>query len=149
MTSLIRATLILALLALPLAAQAGPGRGPRAERISQALQLTEPQKVSIQAAREKHRPDLVGHRDAVRHARIDLRTALKDPATPDAQLHALYDKASSARFDLILAQRSLRREVQALLTPEQRAKATELRGQARAGMWEGMRHRRRSEGMAG
>jgi Spy/CpxP family protein refolding chaperone len=149
MTPLIQAPLLLALLALPLAAQSGPGRGPRSERIGQALQLTEPQKASLQAIREKHRSALITTRDAVQHARIDLRTALRDPAIPDAQLRALYDKASSARFELILAQRSLRREVQALLTPQQRAKAAELRGRARAGMREDLRHRRQSEGMAG
>jgi len=149
MKALPRAALLLALLALPLAAQPGPGRGPRLERISQALQLTEAQKASIQAIREKHRPALSTRRDAVRHARIDLGTALKDPAIPDTQLRALYDRAASARFELILAQRSLRREVQAQLTPEQQARAAELRGLARARMADGARHRRRSADLAG
>jgi len=143
------AALLLAFLALPLAAHPGPGRGPRLHGISQALQLTEAQKASIQTIREKHRPALATRRDAVKHARIDLRAALKDPAVPDAQLRALYDRAASARFELILAQRSLRREVRAQLTPEQQARAAELRGLARARMAEGMRHRRRSADWAG
>ena len=63
----------------------------------------------------------------VKHARIDLRTALQDTATPEAKLRALYDKAAASRFDLILAQRSIRAEVEAVLSPEQRGKATELR----------------------
>lgn len=149
MKTLPSAALLLALLALPLAAQSGPGRGPRLERISQALQLTEAQKASILTIREKHRPALITRRDAVKHARIDLRTALKDPAIPDAQLRTLYDRASSARFELILAQRSLRREVQAQLTPDQQSRAAELRGVARARMTEGVRHRRRSAALAG
>ncbi len=146
MKALLGSTLLLILLTLPLAAQPGPDRGfrpdsrpdPRPERIAQALQLTEVQKASIQGIRAKHHPGLILRRDAVQHARIDLRTALQDAATPEPRLRALYDKAAAARFDLILAQRSLRLEVQAVLSPEQRAKATELR--------EHLRHRSRNAG---
>ena len=128
-------TLLLALLVLPLAAQPGPDPDSRPdsrpERIAQALQLTEVQKASIQGIRAKHHPDLILRRDAVQHARIDLRTALQDAGAPEPRLRALYDKSAAARFDLILAQRSVRLEVQAVLSPEQRAKATELRGHLR------------------
>jgi len=133
MKNLFRSTLILGLMALPLAAQPGPEASHRAERIGRDLQLTEAQKTSIRAIRDKHRPDLVQRRDAVQHARIDLRSALQDPATPESRLRALYDKASAARFDMILARRSVRTEVQAILTPEQRAKAAEMRDHARRG----------------
>lgn len=143
------AALLLAFLALPLAADPGPGTRPPASWDRQALQLTETQKADIQAIREKHRPALATRRDAVKHARIDLRTALKDPAVPDPQLRALYDRAASARFELVLAQRSLRREVRAQLTPAQQARAAELRGLARARMAGGVRHRRRSADWAG
>jgi len=127
MKAMFWSTFLLALLALPLVAQPGPDRGSRPERIAQALQLTEAQKTSIQGIRAKHRPDLILRRDAVQHARIDLRTALQDTAIPEARLRVLYDKAAAARFDLLLAQRSLRLEVQAVLSPEQRAKAIEMR----------------------
>ena len=140
MNSMLRSTLILALLALPLAAQPGPDRGSRPERIARALQLTEVQKTSIQGIRAKHHPDLVLRRDAVQHARIDLRTALQDAATPEPRLRALYDKAAAARFDLILARRSIRLEVGAVLSPEQRAKAAELR--------EHLRHRAMNRGLS-
>jgi Spy/CpxP family protein refolding chaperone len=141
MKAMLGSTLFLALLALPLAAQPGPEPSPqphsrpdsRPERIARALQLTEVQKASIQGIRAKHHTDLILRRDAVRHARIDLRTALQDAATPEPRLRTLYDKAAAARFDLILAQRSVRLEVQAVLSPEQRAKATELRGHLRHG----------------
>ena len=144
MKSMFRSTLILALLALPLAAQSGPGRGPRSERISRALNLTDVQRTGIRTIREKYRPDLIARRDAVRHARIDLRTALQDAATPEARLRALYDKASAARFDLILARRSVRMAVQVVLTPEQRAQAAEMRGHFPARMYERMCHQRRA-----
>ena len=136
MTSPFRSTLFLVLLALPMAAQPGPDGGRRADRISHALNLTESQKTSIRGIREKHRQDLTLRRDALKHAQIDLRTALQNLATPEAQLRALYDKASAARFDLIQARRSVRVEVQAVLTPEQRAKAADLHDRAQA-RWHG------------
>jgi protein CpxP len=138
MNTMLRSTLMLVLLALPLAAQSGPDPSPRAERIGRRLQLTEAQKASIRTIRDKHRADLVQRRDAVQHAWIDLRSALQDTSTPEPRLRALYDRASAARFDLILARRSARMEVQAVLTPEQRAKAAEMRDRARrrfAGEW--------------
>ncbi|NTW86795.1 MAG: hypothetical protein HGB30_11600 [Holophagaceae bacterium] len=130
-------TLILA--ALPLGAQAGP----RAKRIAQALQLTDAQKVSLQALRQKHRPDLLRRREVVQQAQRALRTALQDAAIPEAQLRPLFDKAAGARFDLLLARRALQRETQALLTPEQRLKAAELRGLARGQLRERVRGLRR------
>jgi Spy/CpxP family protein refolding chaperone len=139
MKAMLWSTFLLALLALPLSAQPGPDRGSRPERIARALQLTDVQKASIQDIRAKHRPDLILRRDAVQHARIDLRTALQDTATPEPKLRALYDKAAAARFDLLLAQRSLRLEVQSVLSPEQRAKASELR--------EHLRHRFMNTGL--
>ncbi len=136
MTSPFRSTLILALLALPLAAQPGPDGGRRADRINHVLNLTEAQKTSIRSIRDKHRQDLILRQDALKHAQIDLRTALQSLDTPEAQLRALYDKASAARFDLIQARRSVRVEVQAVLTPEQRTKAADLRDRAQA-RWHG------------
>jgi Spy/CpxP family protein refolding chaperone len=141
MKSLLRSALIFALLALPLAAQSDPGRGPHAEGIGRALHLSEVQKASIQAIRAKHRPDLILRRDAVQHAQIDLRTALQDAAIPETRLRTLYDKTAGARFDMILAQRSVRLEVQGVLTPEQRAKAAE--------MHEHLRRQRRAAWIAG
>jgi Spy/CpxP family protein refolding chaperone len=141
-------TLILALAAVPLAAQPQPGRGPRMEKITRALNLTEAQKASIQTIREKHRPDLVLRRDTTQQAHAALRAALLDPATPEAQLRALHDKASAAQFEMMLARRSIHQEVQAVLTPEQRAKAAELRGMGLARMHERMHHLRMAAGMA-
>jgi Spy/CpxP family protein refolding chaperone len=150
MKSLLWSPLLLAILALPLAAQPGPrGRGSRVEQIGRTLNLTEAQKANLRTLREKHHQDLILRRDAVAHARIDLRTALQETTTPDVQLRALYDKAAAARFDLILARRALQREVQALLTPEQRARAAELRGLARDRRQERMRRLGPGPGMPG
>ncbi len=140
MKSLLWTALTLTLAALPLGAQAGPRReGPRTERIAQALHLTDAQKASIKALRQKHQPELLRHREAVQQAQQALRTALQDAAAPEAQLRPLYDKAAAARFDLLLARRALQKETQALLTPEQRLKAAELRGFAQGQLRERLR----------
>ena len=147
MTLITRSTLTLAFLALPLAAQPGPVH--RSERVAHTLNLTEAQQASIKALRDKHRPDMLARIETTRQAQVSLRTALEDPATPEAQLRALNDKASAARFELMLARRSMHQEVQALLTPEQRLKAAELRGAAQARMQERRHHPRTGTGLAG
>jgi len=149
MTPLIRSFTVLALTALPILAQPAPNPGPREGRIARAMNLTEAQQTSIQAIREKHRPDMVARRDSVRQAQAALRAALQDPATPEVQLRALHDKASAVRFEMMLARRSLHQEVQAVLTPEQRAKAAELSGAAQARRRERMRRLHMAMGMAG
>ncbi len=149
MKPMLWSTFILALAALPLAAQPLSGRGPHAEKVARALNLTEAQKASIQTIREKYRPDLVLRRDAIQQAQATLRAALQDATTPEAQLRALHDKAAATRFELMLARRSVRQEVQAVLTPDQRVKAAELRGMAQAKRQGRMRHLRMAAGLAG
>lgn len=149
MTPLIRSCTILALAALPVLAQPAPNPGPREGRIARTLNLTEAQQTSIQAIREKHRPDLAARRDSVRQAQAALQNALQDSAAPEAQLRTLHDKASAARFEMLLARRSLHQEVQVVLTPEQRVRAAELRGAAQARRRERMHHLRMAMGMPG
>ncbi|HJW08899.1 MAG TPA: Spy/CpxP family protein refolding chaperone [Holophagaceae bacterium] len=134
MPALLRSALILLLAAGSLAAQPGQPQGPRAERLVRALNLTEAQKTAIQGIRDKHQPEMAQRRAAARQAQEALRAALRDAAISEAQLRALHDKASAARFDMMLARRSVHQEVQAVLTPEQREKAAELRGMARERM---------------
>lgn len=147
MRTLLGSALLLALTALPMSAQAGWQRAPRAARLARMLHLTEAQKAGIQTVRAKHQPDLALRRSAFREARQALRAALQDQATPTAQLRSLYDKAASARFEMMLARRSMRQEVQALLTPEQRGRAAELAGMARARRRERMHHLRQADGI--
>jgi Spy/CpxP family protein refolding chaperone len=146
MNTLIRSTAALALAILPALAQPAPvpvpppqsapeapapaPRGPG--HLARSLGLTDAQKTSIQAIRERHRADLTARREGLQQARAAFHAALRDPATPEAQLRALYDRTSAAGFEMLMASRALRQEVQAVLTPEQRAKAAEMRGFARA-----------------
>ena len=148
MNPLCWSALFLALAALPMAAQ-GRGQGPRAEQMARALKLSDVQKTSIQAVRVQHHQALVLRRDAVKQAQLALRAAARDAATPEVQLRALFDKASVARFEMMLARRSIHQEVQALLTPEQRTQAAERRGWAQGRIHERRRHRHGDMGMVG
>jgi len=132
MKSLFLSAMILVLTALPLSAQQGPTRGARAEHIAGFLKLSEAQQASIRALRGKSRPAMVLQMETLKQTRMALRGALADATTTDAQLRSLHDKASAAQFDLMLSRRAVRGEVQALLTPEQRTKAAELRALAKA-----------------
>ena len=149
MKSMLGVVLAFTLVAFPQSAQASPLPGARAERLIRDLGLTEAQLASIHAIREKHRPDLLLRRDAARQSGLALRTALGDVATPRPRLQSLHDQASAARFEWMLARRSIRQEIRAVLTPEQRERAAELRGLAQARRREHLRHAGPLERMAG
>jgi len=117
--------LCLALVALPLGAQ-GAGH------LAKALNLTPAQRTSLQTIREKHRPDLTQCRETAKLAHLALRSALQDATTPEATIRALHGQVSTANFNLLMARRSMRQEVLAVLTPEQRLKAAELRAISQA-----------------
>ena len=131
MKPLLWTTLLLCLAILPLAAQPEDARDGRSGRIAQALNLSDAQRTSIRSIRETHRAELLLKRDAVKQAQASLRAALREAATPEAQLRALHDKASAAQIEMLLTRRVVRQQVQAVLTPEQREKVAEMRGTAR------------------
>lgn len=86
------------------------------------LDLTSTQKDAIQAVFEKHRTAHMEKQKAARQKEKALMDALFEEATPEAILKELHRLASEARFALLLEDRAMRLEVDALLTPEQRAK---------------------------
>ena len=125
----------------PLAAQ---GQGPGSHRPGMAqgrgggslflrgLDLTETQKARLKVIADKHREGMKSKFEAAAAAHKDLRTAMMDPATSVEQLKALHDKVAKAQFELALDRRAMRQESLALLTPEQKAKAEELRSEREA-----------------
>ena len=110
----------------------GPRRGPGPEgmgpgQVFKALGLSKDQDKAIQALMEKHRAGSMARRKAAAEAEEAVRAALEDPATSEAALRDLHAKASEARVQDLLEHRSLIQEVNALLTPGQRAKAARIR----------------------
>ena len=135
----IRSTLTFALatlLATPLAAQGqprhgGPWMGRRPEAgpmmMMRGLHLTEAQKADMKALATKHREAMKPKQQVAKAAQKALHEAMINPATTTEQLKALHDKAGQAQFELALGRRAMMQASLALLTPEQKAKAEQMR----------------------
>ena len=155
-TTLIFGSLITGALLAGWAAQAaiaqggwgGPGGhrgGPRAELMYEALDLTVEQRQAIEDIRANYRPQL----RALRAGGRDNRRALRETAPDDPNYATVVAEASQAAAEqasqLVLITAEMRREIHALLTPEQRAKSQELRDTMR-GKFEERMERRRARG---
>jgi len=124
------AALALALTALgtSLAAQ-GPGFGPGHGRGPgfgegrglRGLNLSEAQQAQVKAIHDKHQATFKAKGETAQAAHKALRDAMTDATTDAGTLKLLHDKASAARFDLLLERRAVRQEILPLLTAEQRA----------------------------
>ena len=136
--TLILCTGALALMTLPAMAQGGPGPrrggGPRGAACANLPGLTEAQKTAIADLQAKHRPAMEARRKAAQDAHDALRQAM---AKPGADLKALFDKESQARFAILEARQAHRLEMEKLLTPEQKAQ-WEKRWSEGPGMGKGM-----------
>lgn len=138
------ATLLALLLvaALPVAAQRpgrgafGPHRGMGGPAFA-GLELTENQKAQMKAIAEKHQATMEAKRKAAQEASQALHAASRNAATPEAELKALHDRASAARFEMLLARRAMQQEHQAVLTADQKAKLEKLQAERRERMEEG------------
>lgn len=92
-----------------------------------ALGLSPDQEKAVHAAMDKGRAGEKALHKAAAAKEEALRAALEDPATPEAQLRALNAAASDARFQALLGHRALLLEINAILTPDQQAKAKRIR----------------------
>lgn len=108
----------------------GRAQGDRAERLMEALNLTEEQAAQIRAIREEARANMRTLHDSLRTERKALHDLMAGDAT-EAELraqHAIvqarHQEASDQRFETMLATREI-------LTPEQRAELAELMEQRR------------------
>lgn len=122
-------------------AQAGPGGGqpghgaphrpamepggPMADL--RALALTPDQAKAVRSVLEQHHAAATARRRAVDRKEEALHAAAADPAVPEARLRALHAEAAEARLQDLLEQRAVAQELNALLTPEQQAKAARIR----------------------
>lgn len=143
------AALVLALAATAaVAAGAGQGHGPRGfgrgmgfgpglpplRMLAVALDLTEAQQEQARAILEAHKTELQQLRERGRTAHEQVRSAVEAPAVNEAAIRAAVDAASKIQADAAVAHAKIRQEVFNILTPEQRAKAEQLRNTARDGM---------------
>lgn len=117
--------------------------GPRAELMFQALDLSSEQRDVIEDIEASYRPQFEALRDSGR----DSRRALLETTPDDPDYATVVAEASQAAgqnaSQLVLLAAELRRELYAVLTPEQREKALQLRAEMRERFQE-RRERRRA-----
>jgi periplasmic protein CpxP/Spy len=120
-------------------ALAGPGPhgrhgglfGQRFERISRELDLTDGQRTRIREIFQQHRDDgLSAAARQVRDAHRDVRQLIQDPAADEAAIRDAATRAAQAEADLAVERHKAFVEAFAVLTPEQQAKANDLRAKA-------------------
>lgn len=106
----------------------GFGRAPGMELLRQ-LDLTDQQKEQIKGIFEQHKADFQQVRERL-HAAMQAQHAAAD-ATPadEATIRAKAGEVAAAQADMIVLGSKVRAEVFQVLTPEQQAKAKELKAQ--------------------
>jgi Spy/CpxP family protein refolding chaperone len=92
-----------------------------------ALALSPDQMKAARAVLDRHRATTAARHRAVAQKEEALRAALEDPATSETRLRALHGEAAEAEYQSLLDRRAMVQELDALLTPEQRAKAARIR----------------------
>jgi hypothetical protein len=80
---------------------------------------------------DKHRPMEMARHKALAEQEEALQASLEEPSTPEAQLQALYNSSCEARLQADLEHRALVIELNAVLTPDQQAKARRIRDSLR------------------
>jgi Spy/CpxP family protein refolding chaperone len=114
----------------------------RLEFMAERLKLTEAQKASFKAIHEKHQASAKARRETVQAAAKAFREAARDPKVGTDQLRRFHQALADARFEAMAAQRAMKLELRALLSPEQREQAAELRGMAQARRHDRMQRQR-------
>ena len=121
--------LILTAFALPALVATVPGAP--AGILAQRLGLDSAQKASIQRILEAHKPALTARNDAFRDARRALVDGCLEPGTSEDQLAALQAKSSAAAFELLKELHQVVRELDPVLSQDQKARAKAMLAQFR------------------
>ena len=129
-----------ALAAVPasLAARGEGGRHgqARGERLAEELGLSPEQRTQMRAIMDKYRGGAMGdHLRDLRQSRADLRAAIHDVKATDAQVQDAARTVASHEAFVAVERHRMAMEMDRILTPEQKAKAAELRQQRRE-RWE-------------
>ena len=105
----------------------GPMGGPAGAATLRFLDLTTAQSRAVKDLLDRHKPAMTERHKALMAKETALREALEDPAATEPQLRALAGVASAARLQVVLEQRAVFLDIQAVLSPDQQAKAERLR----------------------
>jgi hypothetical protein len=92
-----------------------------------ALGLTQDQEKAVKAVLDRHKAAGKARETAAAEKEDALRDAVEDPAVPETRLHTLHLAAAEARLQSLMEHRAVVQEINALLTPDQLAKARRIR----------------------
>ena len=99
--------------------------------IAQRLGLDSNQKEAVQRILAAHKPTLAARNDAFRQARRALVDGCLDTRLSEEQLAQLQAKSASTAFELLKELHQVVRELDPVLSQEQKGRAKSLLGQAR------------------
>lgn len=94
------------------------------------LDLTEAQRSQVQSIMEAHRAERQALAEKVRDARQALHAKVTAETLDESGIRAAHAALSQLEADQVVMRAKIRAEIHQLLTPEQRAKAAELKAQA-------------------
>lgn len=104
----------------------------RGERLAEELGLSPEQRTQMRSIMDKYRSGAMGdHLRDLRQARADLRVAIQDVKATDAQVQDAARTVASHEAFVAVERHRMALEMDRILTPEQKAKAAELRQQRR------------------
>jgi Spy/CpxP family protein refolding chaperone len=147
----------LALIATPLLAQGPGGPGPRGHhghgpdgemhwRALEQLDLTDDQREQIHQLLTDHRNAMKEPREQMRARHEALQDLLRSDTVDEDAIRGAVMAGAEAHADIAVAQARLHQQIQAVLTPEQREKAEQMRRdrrERREAWGEGFREGRR------
>ncbi len=114
------------LVAIPEGRWMGGDRAHHLERIARALDLTAQQREQIGQIRSEQRSELAPLREQMKQNRAQMRSVLGAETLDESAVRALTAAQAEIKAQLLVAHVETRRQVHALLTPEQREKADAL-----------------------
>ena len=129
---IIGTSLALSAVVFPAHAQCGGKRGMMQERMAQSLNLTDKQQDQFKQIHRDARDQMQSIRDAMQDNRDALRKL--DPTAKDymKQVDKLAAEKGSLVESMVRTRAKTRAEIAAILTPDQRARMSELRKQRRS-----------------
>jgi Spy/CpxP family protein refolding chaperone len=103
------------------------GGGRLLERLADQLELSESQREQIRAAHEVYREDVEALSDLMGVARRDLQEQIQAGSFDETAIREASSRVAAVGADLAVLRARIHSDVRQILTPEQAAKADELR----------------------
>jgi protein CpxP len=124
----------------------GPGRMGGFGLPLRALELTEAQREQVKGVMQQHRADMQAVGKRLHEARRAQRDAIETVPVNEALIRSTSQTLATAETDMAVLQARIHSEIWNLLTPDQQAKAKELKAQRGSRMKDRQQRRPRQQG---